>query len=140
MSYIVPLTTFLAAILGAAIPGVLAYMLEKRKIRDQSLHIFKETRYKAIIILMYGLFNFDKYGNTLQKNNSNISDKEKLKDELLIELANMTLFAKDEVIFSVKKFINEPSEDHYYNATLEMRRDLYKAKTELTVNSLKMNS
>ena len=126
--------------LGALIPKLFDIYSNERKNRSQSRHEFKQVRYKAIILLMYTYLDFDERNTLLLAHNRNFRTKKDLLEELFTEWTNMTLFASDNVIRTMKAFVKNPSEDSYLTVTLAMRKDLYNVKTSLTISDLKIDS
>ena len=86
---------------------------------------FKETRYKCIIILMLSYLDFDKNKAMLHKHGREyIRTPQDLKDELIMELNNMILFASGDVLNSMQKFIKLLSQQCFHQGALAMRKDL----------------
>ena len=87
---------------------------------------FKETRYKCIIMLMLSMLDFEKNKSMLHKHGreyiQNIKD---LKDEIIMEWNNMILFASEEVLISMGKFIDTPSNESFRKVAIAMRKDLW---------------
>jgi hypothetical protein len=125
--------------IGAITPKVFEYFSDRQKIKDQSKHDYKQVRYKALILLMYGYLDFEKRNEYLVKYNRNFQNKEALLEELTTEWTNMTLYSSDEVIKAMKKYIQSPNMDTYIVTTLAMRKDLYNIKTSLAVSDLKLD-
>ncbi|MDD5504584.1 MAG: hypothetical protein PHV77_04655 [Candidatus Omnitrophica bacterium] len=48
-----------------------------------------------------------------------------LKDELIMELNNMILFASGEVLDSMQRFIKMPSQQYFHHVAIAMRKDLW---------------
>jgi len=87
---------------------------------------FKEARYKGIIILMLSYLDFDKNKAMLQKHGrENIRTTQDLKDELMMELNNMILFASADVLDFMQKYIKQPTQQFFYQVAIAMRKDLW---------------
>lgn len=139
MSFQNVIATITALGLGAILTKLFEYASDRQKTKEQAKHDFKQTRYKAIILLMYSFLDFEKYSKTLLLNNRNFKDKTELWEELKIEWSNMTLYASDGVIRSMKKFLQNPTLDTYNITTLAMRKDLYNIKTRLTLEDISLD-
>jgi hypothetical protein len=124
--------------IGAILKSIIDAFFEKRKMTDKTGHEFKQVRYKAIILLMYSFFDFEKHKKELLKNGRDFKNTEELLDEIKAEWSNMTLFASDNVIRATKKFIQTPNSLNYNTVALEMRKDLYGLKTKLTSIDLEL--
>ncbi|RZJ91051.1 MAG: hypothetical protein EOO20_06320 [Chryseobacterium sp.] len=122
--------------IGALIKSFVDAALHKRQNRSQKQHEFKETRYKAVIMLMLALLDFEKNLPNLKQHGRNYSSPEQLLDEIKDERNNMLLYASDSVINAIKQFINEPNELTFYEAAIKMRQDLYGLGTKLRPKNL----
>jgi hypothetical protein len=98
----------------------------------------KETRFKAILLLMYSYLNYEKEKVRLLRHRSDLVSKEDLSDELHAEWTNMTLYATDSVIIKMKTFLETPDIDNFNSTILAMRRSLYAIKTNLTEKELRI--
>lgn len=121
---------------GALIKSFVDAALTKRQNRTQKQQEFKETRYKAIILLMLALLDFEKNKSKLAEHGRNFNSADELLDEIKDEYDNMILFASGGVIETTKKFIIHPDRDTFYRAALMMRKDLYGLKANLSVDDL----
>ncbi len=94
------------------------FLLQKQK--------FKETRYKCIILLLRASLDFEKNRPKLHNHGrEDIKTKEDLKDELVTEYENMILFASQEVLIEIHKFIRNPSQPNFIDIAVAMRKDLW---------------
>ncbi len=123
--------------IGAIIKSIIDFVLKNREIKSQAQHDFKNIRYKAIILLANALLDFEKHLPELKKHGRIFTSKNQLVDELKIERNNMILFASDQAIRTLSEFINDPSENNYYEFAIAMRKDLYGLKTKITSSNLK---
>lgn len=93
---------------------------------------FKEVRYKCIIILLLSYLDFDKNKPMLHKHGREyIQNKQDLKDDIVMELNNMILFASEEVLIAVQQFIEGPSQQCFYEVAVAMRKDLWGGKISI---------
>lgn len=113
------------------------YLQSKTRISER-LFDFKESRYKAIAILMWTYLSPKSELKHLKFYRSDIPNLSTLKRELLLELYNSMLFASDDVLKVLKAFIQSPSEENYSRVILEMRRDLYSKNTKLNLEDIKI--
>lgn len=120
--------------IGVILKSLLDFIIENKKRKDDSKQQFKETRYKAIILLMHSLIKYEKEKIKLLKHRPDIETKEELINELYTEWINMSLFASDKVILKMKEFVKNPSNSNFNNTIIEMRKDLYSIKTKLKEN------
>ena len=122
--------------IGAIIKSLIDAALNKRQNQSAKQHDFKETRYKTTIMLMLAALDFENNISSLREHGRNFTTKEQLLDEIKAERNNMILFASDEVINSIKQFIGSPTEQTFYQAAIQMRKDLYSLKTKLKPTDL----
>jgi type II secretory pathway component PulJ len=134
MSTIISLLTALS--IGALISSSFQFWIDKAKSQRQKRDDFKETRYKAIVILMHSLLEFDLAKPMLEQHRKDLKNVEDLKYELLSEWRNMLLFASDGVLRAMKIFLKSPTEENFWRTGLEMRKDLYGLKTKIEVKDL----
>jgi hypothetical protein len=121
--------------IGAAIKSFIDAVLTRRQSQSQKQLEFKETRYKALILLMLAMLDFEKSLPGLRQHGRNFNSPEELLNEIRDERNNMILYASDEVIKAVKLFIADPNEKTFYEAAIKMRKDLYGLK-KLKLNDL----
>jgi len=124
--------------IGAIAKSIIDSYLKNLELKGQAQHEFKSSRYKVIILLADAMIDFEKHKKDLLKHGRDFSDKDQLADELKTERNNMILFASDQVIRSLNSFILAPTEDHYYDLAIAMRKDLYGLRTKLTSISLRL--
>jgi hypothetical protein len=61
-----------------------------------------------------------------------------IKETLKVEYAETLLFAPDDVVKSLKSFVESPSEKKYYETIKLMRKDLWGKKTKLSVEDMRI--
>ncbi len=132
-----------AIIASLSLGGLLSIFLQsilqnRSRIFEQQLS-FKEKRYKAIIVLMYANLNPKSELKHLKIYREDISDHEALIRELKLELYDGMLYAGDEVLKSLRVFIEEPNHQNYSSVALAMRRDLYGKKTKIEFDDIKVD-
>lgn len=124
--------------LGGLLKGLLDFFIADRKRKSETKHQFKETRYKAIIMLCYTYVNFEREGTTIVNHRPDINSKERLFNELNAEWINMTLYASDKVLLAMKNFLKSGKESEFNELILAMRRDLYGIKTRIKMGNLRL--
>ncbi len=50
------------------------------------------------------------------------------------------LYAKDNVLISLKNFVENPGDKNYIKTALEMRKDLYGSKTKINLEDIKIKT
>lgn len=117
--------------IGGLLKSSFDYFISIQKMKIDSKNTFKETRYKSIILLCYALVNFEKQNTSLTINRPDLTSKITLENELQVEFINMSLFASDKVILSMKYFLEIQNNKTLNNLAITMRKDLYGIKTKL---------
>lgn len=120
--------------LGGLLKSGFDFLISKRKSKHDSKQSFKETRYKAVILLCYASVYYNREQLTLIINRPDITSKDRLSNELKAEFLNMSLYASDAVIEAMKKFISNDNSKALSNLALSMRKDLYGVKTKFEKN------
>jgi hypothetical protein len=133
-------TAVISTIISFGLGTVLGTYLKIRWERTNSAQLqkqeFKTTRYKAIILLMYSLLDFDKNKGKLEKHGRDFVVVDDLVDELRTEWNNMLLYASDDVLRTVQDFISKPERDSFRRGALAMRKDLWGGKVSLKLEEI----
>lgn len=90
-------------------------------------------------MLMLVMLDFGKCLPNLKKHGRDFASVGELSDEIEAERNNMILFATDEVINSLKRFLQNPTNQTFNETALQMRKDLYNLKTKLNTADLIIN-
>ena len=124
--------------IGTAIGTYLRILWERKNKAQSEKQDYKTTRYKAIMLLMYSLLDFEKEKARLEAYRPNLSAVTDVVDELKTEWHNMLLYASDGVIYAMQEFILQPTKPTFYKATLQMRKDLWGGSLSLNLTDIKM--
>lgn len=124
---------------GGIIAAVITSRLNKSnelafRTREQKL-----VRYKSALLFMDVHLS---PSNMKYLNNSKAimvhSSKDDVVESLKAEYRELFLYASKDVIVSVKKFIDKPSEKNFARAVLAMRKDLGMSKKDLDINEISL--
>jgi hypothetical protein len=75
---------------------------------------------------MLSYLDFDKNKTMLWKHGrENIQKSQDLKDELVMELNSMILFASGGILISMQKFVEQSSQRYFQQMAVAMRKDLW---------------
>jgi hypothetical protein len=100
--------------------------LDKRQLKFSKVFEYKETRYKAITILMLTAVNPSKYELAqLKLRRPDMNGVEELSKELELEYQNAMLYASNRVLKNFEAFLTEKSLKNYRAVAQAMRKDLY---------------
>jgi hypothetical protein len=100
--------------------------LDKRQLKFSKVFDYKETRYKAITILMLTAVNPSKYELAqLKLRRPDMNGVEELSKELELEYQNAMLYASNWVLKNFEAFLTEKSLKNYRAVAQPMRKDLY---------------
>lgn len=135
--------TVLSIIASLSLGGVIAtffssYLSSRDKINESNFK-FKEQRYKAIMILMWTSLSPKSELKHLKIYRPDIPNSKTLLVELKLELYNALLYAGDDVIISLKKFIANTNHKTYSEVALQMRKDLFGKKTSLNFEDIEIS-
>jgi len=100
--------------------------LDKRQLKFTKVFDYKESRYKAMSILMLTALNPSDYELAqLKMRRPDIRNVDDLDKELQLEYHNSMLFASDKVLRSFAVFLVEKTVTNYQAVAQAMRKDLY---------------
>ena len=116
---------------GSILKGIFDFLAASKKAKQDAKQETKEVRYKAIILMCYALVNYEKEKMTFIINRPDINSIERLTNEIHVEFINMSLYASDKVIISMKDFINQQDVTSLNKVAISMRKDLYGIRTSL---------
>lgn len=121
----------ISSIISIIITFLFERINNRHKLRFEKLFIEKEHRYRSILVFMSIILdpnNYKHINTELKPNTENNQTilREYYIDELKLQLIFANLFASDEVINSIKKFLEEPTYKTYINTTKSMKKDLWK--------------
>ena len=131
---LIPILSLLG--LGGVIGAFFNSIWERNKTISLQKQEYKETRYKAIILLMYGFLEYKDSADFLIIHRPDLKSKEKLFLELKTEWNNMILYASDEVLLKSHAFLNNPTQEVYRKVAIAMRKDLWGGKINKNIESL----
>jgi len=127
--------------IGGLITSYFTMLWNQRKNVSEKHHEMKDKRYKCIILLMQASLDFDKYKSILHSQGYGyLSSESDLVDLLNDEYVNSFLFASDEFIHCMSKFIRSRTHENLVKSALSMRKDLYGVKTKLTLEQVLRNA
>ena len=130
------IVAIIGGIFGSIVTWVVKYFLDRNKEKYTSEFVLKEKRYKCTMVFMECYLN-PKNIKFIQMRSPDIQSKKDLKETLKAEYAEILLFAPDDVVKSLKAFIESPNEDRYFRTIKLMRKDLWGKKTKLGVQDIK---
>ncbi|MCW3160049.1 hypothetical protein [Chryseobacterium oryctis] len=124
---------------GSILKSAFDFFIANKKLKEDSKNNLKETRYKAIIILCHSLVFYEENKSTLTNHRPELNSIENLKNEIYTEFINMSLFASDNVLIEMKKFIQLPNIKNLNNLLIVIRKDLYGIKTKISDNFFELS-
>jgi hypothetical protein len=122
-------------VLGGLLKTSVDYLIGQKKIKEDAKHLFKEKRYKAIVLLGFAYINYETEKITLIINRPDIITHNSLRNELEAEYVNMLLYGSDTVVIKMRAFLRELTKSAFDELVLSMRKDLYGIKTRLVVGT-----
>jgi hypothetical protein len=124
------LNEVIAILSGLGVGGLLGAfaksILDKRQLKFTKVFDYKETRYKALTILMLTAVDPSKYKlDQLKRHRPDMDGLDDLHRELELEYHNAMLFASDKVLKNFAVFLRDMSMVNYETVAKAMREDLY---------------
>ena len=137
MEYLPTIGAFLS---GGLIVTIVGYFLDKKKDAAAKLNGIMEDKYKSLLVFMACVIDIDKRRYfTLNEQVPNKTAEDYLK-QIEEYYYHSILYAPDDVIKKLKKFIIEPNRKKYIEVAIAMRNDLWKRKIKLTDKDIIINN
>ncbi len=109
-------------LLGALVKSV----LDKRQYKFSKAFDYKESRYKAMMILMWIAMNPNEHElKQLRLHRPQIKNAKELENELNLEYHNAMLFASDTVLNNLMAFMKNKNPENWQHTVRAMKKDLY---------------
>jgi hypothetical protein len=124
---------------GIALKTLLDFFTASRTSKQELRIALTEKRYKVIILLCYAMVYYDNEASLLVINRPDLPSKKRLLNELQAEFINMSLFASDKVIVSMKIFLEKLDSSSLNQLAISMRKDLYGIRTYLHSHHFNIN-
>ena len=127
--------------IGGVLGAYIKHLLDKRKELDFKLNELNEDKFRSILVFMSILLRpenrkhfivDDKYINDLREEDLKKHCKLKLEEYYYHSM----LYASDDVITSLKIFIQNPNRENYVKSVKAMRVDLWNKKSKLSFSDL----
>lgn len=115
---------------GVGVGGLLGVfakaMLDRRHLKFAKVFDYKQTRYQALVILMWVAMHPSDYEFAqLKKRRPALTNVAELDRELELEYHNAMLYASNKVLANLRDFISDKSLNNWKAATRAMKKDLY---------------
>jgi esterase/lipase superfamily enzyme len=124
-----------SAIISTTISFILDIIKQKTTLRNENLFNEKKEQYTSILVFMSIILDVDNYYHVSTKHIPNNEDEKEIveyyKKELVICRNRCYLFANQNVIEDLNKFISYPSEQAFQKVAISMRKDLWKKRIKV---------
>ncbi len=125
-------TAIIAALgVGGIIGAYFQSRFERRAQLSQQEHELKQRRYLCILMLMITKLNPSIGLSKLKLIRPDLGAESDIDHELSTGLLNGVVYASDEVLTALARFIKEPERDAFLGAARAMRQDLWRRRTAL---------
>ena len=117
--------------IGGIIGAYLQHILEKRNLIGLEIRKITENRYRTTLIMMRiflkpnAIEQFDLEGHNFPVKSSESEIKEYAFKRITEFYYNSLLYASDDVLICLKKFLQKPSEDTFVETAVAMRYDVW---------------
>ena len=136
MEYLPIISAFLS---GGVIVTIVSFYLDKKRDTTSKLNGIMEDKYRSLLVFMACVIDIDKRRYfTLNEQTPNKTAEDYLK-QIEEYYYHSLLYAPDEVIKKLKKFIIEPNRKNYIDVAVAMRNDLWKRKIKLDYDDIIIN-
>lgn len=133
MDYLSIISAFLS---GGVIVTIVSFYLDKKKDATTKLNSIMEDKYRSMLVFMACVIDIDRRRYfTLNEQTPNKTADDYLK-QIEEYYYHSILYAPDDVIKKLKKFIIEPNRKNYIEVAIAMRNDLWKRKIRLNYNDI----
>ncbi|MFA6457912.1 MAG: hypothetical protein WCV72_00795 [Patescibacteria group bacterium] len=123
---------------GGLITAIASHYLAKGKEIDFKKHEQKEKRYRSTLLYMDVYFKPENI-KFLSSRQPDIFSQNDVIEYLKAEYHEMILYSPKSVLMSIKKFIEKPTHDNFFETILEMRRDLWIKEKDLSVSEVRID-
>jgi hypothetical protein len=117
--------SILTGLIGIALGAYLNPFFQHRKEVKEKLHEMRFKRYGAIAILMLPMFRPKSEMKKMNMFRADLGNLKDVKRELETEKLNCLLYAGENVVKRLNAFIENPTEEKYYDVMQEMKKDLW---------------
>jgi acyl-CoA hydrolase len=133
---LIPLLTGLG--IGSIATSIISGWLDKKKQMDLTLARILEDKYRGLLVFMACALDIEKKRFfTISEQVEQKTSKDYM-NQVIEYYYHSTLYSSDQVILSLKDFINSPSQESYIKVAQAMRKDLWGRKTSIDFNDIKL--
>ena len=130
--------SIISAFIGGIVATYLKAFLEKKIDIELNLNRITEDKYRSLLIFMACVLDINKKRYFTVNEQTEIKTSEDYLNQIKEYYYHSILYAPDNVITSLKKFIKKPSKKAYVVVAKEMRKDLWGRKTKLNFNDIEI--
>ncbi|MFW0715844.1 hypothetical protein [Pedobacter sp. N23S346] len=132
------LTGLISALVGGILATYLKSYLDKKNEIELSKQKINEDKYRSMLIFMACALDINKKRYfSLNEQVLNETAEDYL-NQIKEYYYHSILYSSDQVILSIKDFIDNPSQNNYIKAAKAMRKDIWGEKTKLTFDQIKL--
>ena len=122
--------------IGGLIVAIIKYFLDKKREIQIRLNQLMEEKYRSLLIFMACALDINKRRYfTLNEQIPNRTTQDYI-NQIKEYYYHSILYSPDEVLLSIKNFIQEPSKENYIKTAVEMRKDLWRKGTKLNIEDI----
>lgn len=125
--------------LGSILTAVVSSFLDKKKETDINLAKILEDKYRGLLVFMACALDIEKKKYFTINEQVNQKTSQDYMNQIVEYYYHSTLYSSDEVILSLKGFINTPSQEAYIKVAQSMRKDLWGRKTKIDFNDIRLD-
>ena len=125
--------------LGGVLGAWIKHLLERKKETEIKIQNLNENKYRSILVFMRCVLNpnsikqFDIHDPNFQNIKEEAEMNEYSNQKLKEFYYNSLLYASDQVLVSIKNFIENPSEENFFKSAFAMRKDLWNRSSKSNI-------
>ncbi len=131
MDYTQIIIGLLGGLIGGITVAVVQYFLDKKKEIELNLNKLMEDKYRSLLVFMACALDIEKRRYfTMNEQIQNKTSQDYL-NQIMEYYYHSILYSPDEVILTLKQFIETPNKENYIKTAIAMRKDLWNKETKL---------
>jgi len=129
---------------GGIIGGYLQHLWSQKRETESRIQTLNEDKYRSDLVVMRCILNPGNLNHysikdpNVYKLKSDNEVKEYEKKALTEIYYNSLLYASDDVLKNMKKFMENPTETNFMETAISMRKDLWKKGTKVDLKTLSL--
>lgn len=125
--------------IGSIATAIISGWLDKKKQMDLTLARILEDKYRGLLVFMACALNIEKKRYFTINEQVEQKTAQEYMNQVVEYYYHSTLYSSDQVILTLKEFIENPNEETYIKVAQAMRKDLWGRKTNIDFSDIKLD-